>query len=305
MKRFSPTWNPVRLIQRFGRVDRIGTEHDVIHLHNMWPDTAVDADLSLTERLNRRIQTFHDLIGLDSRLLSDAERLNANAMYRIYEGKELPEIDDGLDDVAANQRAIALLQRIQEDDPDLWRTVTSLPDGIRSALAVRDGQAEADNSSYAQKRTCDRGSAGTAHLTRNSGCLSLALRQPNGRRNTGTAQRRWNQQLLPPSAVTSSLGPSVLRSSWPPRNASPKLQRNICRMEPTSGSWRRSKPSERTSSAVLAGPAGPGTHGRAATSHGSSALPPAKPTETQPMRVRSMSYAGYSQRTCRPRWRVR
>ena len=150
VKRFSPTWNPVRLIQRFGRVDRIGTEHDVIHLHNMWPDTAVDADLSLTERLNRRIQTFHDLIGLDSRLLSDAERLNANAMYRIYEGKELPEIDDGLDDVAANQRAIALLQRIQEDDPDLWRTVTSLPDGIRSALAVRDGQAEADNSSYAQ-----------------------------------------------------------------------------------------------------------------------------------------------------------
>ena len=32
-------WNPVRLIQRFGRVDRIGSEHDVIHLHNMWPDT--------------------------------------------------------------------------------------------------------------------------------------------------------------------------------------------------------------------------------------------------------------------------
>ena len=143
-------WNPVRLIQRFGRVDRIGTEHEIIHLHNMWPDTAVDAGLSLTGRLNRRIQTFHDLIGLDSRLLSDAERLNANAMYRIYEGKELPELDDGLDDVAANQRAIALLQRIQEDDPDLWRTITSLPDGIRSALAVRFGHAEFDNSSYAQ-----------------------------------------------------------------------------------------------------------------------------------------------------------
>ena len=38
-------WNPVRLIQRFGRVDRIGTEHEVINLHNMWPDTAVDAGL--------------------------------------------------------------------------------------------------------------------------------------------------------------------------------------------------------------------------------------------------------------------
>ena len=106
-------WNPVRLIQRFGRVDRIGTEHEVIHLQNMWPDTAVDAGLSLTETLGRRIQTFHDLIGLDSRLLSEAERLNANAMYRIYEGKELPDLNDGLDEIAANQRAIALLQRIQ------------------------------------------------------------------------------------------------------------------------------------------------------------------------------------------------
>ncbi len=140
-------WNPVRLIQRFGRVDRIGTEHGVINLHNMWPDVAVDAELSLTERLLRRIQSFHDLIGLDSKLLSDAERLNAGAMYRIYEGKQLPEIDDGLDEIAANQRAVALLQRIQDDDPDLWRTITALPDGIRSALWTRPKRAETANES--------------------------------------------------------------------------------------------------------------------------------------------------------------
>ena len=143
-------WNPVRLIQRFGRVDRIGTEHEVINLHNMWPDVAVDAELLLTQRLHRRIQSFHDLIGLDSKLLSDAERLNASAMYRIYEGKTLPEMDDGLDEVAANQRAITLLQRIQEDDPDLWRTITHLPDGIRSALSARTQQPSAVNDRYAQ-----------------------------------------------------------------------------------------------------------------------------------------------------------
>ena len=130
-------WNPVRLIQRFGRIDRIGTEHDVINLHNMWPDTEVDAELDLTDRLHNRIQSFHNLIGLDSKLLSDAERLNDDAMYRIYEGKELPDMDDGLDEVAANQRAIALLQRIQDGDPDLWETITNLPDGIRSALHAR------------------------------------------------------------------------------------------------------------------------------------------------------------------------
>ena len=129
-------WNPVRLIQRFGRIDRIGSEHDVIHLHNMWPDTAVDEELDLTERLHNRIQSFHDLIGLDSKLLSDAERLNENEMYAIYNG-DMPEAEDGLDEVAANQRAIALLQRIQDSDPDLWKTITNLPDGIRSALSAR------------------------------------------------------------------------------------------------------------------------------------------------------------------------
>ena len=127
-------WNPVRLIQRFGRVDRIGSEHDVIHLHNMWPDTDVDAELELTDRLSNRIQSFHDLIGLDSKLLSESERLNVDDMYRIYIDKELPDEDDVLDEVAANQRAVALLQRIQHDDPELWHAVVNLPDGIRSAL---------------------------------------------------------------------------------------------------------------------------------------------------------------------------
>ena len=143
-------WNPVRLIQRFGRVDRIGTEHQVINLHNMWPDIAVDAELSLTERLRGRIQSFHDLIGLDSKLLSDSERLNTGAMYRIYQEKALPEMEDGLDEVAANQRAITLLQRIQEEDPGLWQTITELPDGIRSALSVGGEQPEAANEQYAQ-----------------------------------------------------------------------------------------------------------------------------------------------------------
>ena len=129
-------WNPVRLIQRFGRVDRIGTTHEVINLHNMWPDREVDAELSLTERLHNRIQSFHDIIGLDSKLLSEAERLNVGAMYRIYRDKQMPEIEDGLDEVAANQRGITVLQRIQDEDQDLWRIITNMPDGIRSALQV-------------------------------------------------------------------------------------------------------------------------------------------------------------------------
>lgn len=143
-------WNPVRLIQRFGRVDRIGTEHDRIFLHNMWPDTDVDAELALTDRLTNRIQAFHDVIGLDNKLLSESERLNQEAMYRIYREKELPEIDDGFDELAVNQRAISLLQRIQEEDEELWQTIENLPDGIRSALTVEVVEDDGYAGKYAQ-----------------------------------------------------------------------------------------------------------------------------------------------------------
>lgn len=129
-------WNPVRLIQRFGRVDRIGSMHSRIYLHSMWPDLAVDAGLALTDRLRSRIQLFHDVIGLDNRLLTASERLNSNAMFRVYVGQELPDLDDGLDDVSIQQRAAALLQRIRHDDPELWTLITNLPDGIRAAVVA-------------------------------------------------------------------------------------------------------------------------------------------------------------------------
>ena len=133
-------WNPVRLIQRFGRVDRIGSPHEEIHLHNMLPDMELDESLGLTSRLGDRIQGMHDLIGLDNRILSETERLNPNGIGRIYEEQSLPEEDDEFDELTANQRAIALLQHIKNNDPNLWKTVTELPDGIRSALPCRTDQ---------------------------------------------------------------------------------------------------------------------------------------------------------------------
>ena len=108
-------WNPVRLIQRFGRVDRIGSPHEEIHLHNMLPDMELDESLGLTSRLGDRIQGMHDLIGLDNRILSETERLNPNGIGRIYEEQSLPEEDDEFDELTANQRAIALLAQAPDD----------------------------------------------------------------------------------------------------------------------------------------------------------------------------------------------
>jgi len=67
-------WNPVRLIQRFGRIDRIGSEHEVIFAYNFLPEAGIDKNLGLKERLHNRIQEIHDTIGEDSQILDETER---------------------------------------------------------------------------------------------------------------------------------------------------------------------------------------------------------------------------------------
>src|SRR5208337_1900835 len=78
-------WNPVRLIQRFGRIDRIGSEHDVIWGFNFLPETELDKNLGLKDKLESRIREIHETIGLDAAVLESSEQLNPEAMYAIYE----------------------------------------------------------------------------------------------------------------------------------------------------------------------------------------------------------------------------
>ena len=78
-------WNPVRIIQRFGRIDHIGSEHDNIYGFNFLPEIALDRHLSLHEIVHNRIQEIHDTIGEDAIILDSSEQINTDAMYAIYE----------------------------------------------------------------------------------------------------------------------------------------------------------------------------------------------------------------------------
>jgi superfamily II DNA/RNA helicase len=68
-------WNPVRLIQRFGRIDRIGTENERIWGFNFLPETELEKGLGLHEILRRRISEIHESIGEDAAILTKTSRL--------------------------------------------------------------------------------------------------------------------------------------------------------------------------------------------------------------------------------------
>lgn len=126
-------WNPVTIIQRYGRIDRITTQHEVIRLHNMLPDAGVDQQLDLTGKLGSRAQAFHDFIGLDAAILQQTELVNRESIYAIYD-REMPELDDRLDGATLAQEANAILNGIRREQPDLWNQLLNMPDGLRAAL---------------------------------------------------------------------------------------------------------------------------------------------------------------------------
>ena len=89
-------WNPVRIIQRFGRIDRIGSTNGHIQLVNFWPDISLDEYINLKERVESRM-VIADLAGVgDDNILDPA---SADAAYRKEQLRKLQDEVVELEDV--------------------------------------------------------------------------------------------------------------------------------------------------------------------------------------------------------------
>lgn len=126
-------WNPVRLIQRFGRIDRIGSDHDTVFGVNFLPEINIERNLKLQEKLERRIREIHASIGEDSAILDPSEQINEQAMYAIYQEKaeNLSLFEE--DELLSVNEAEEILRHLKVDDPIEYERIANLRDGIRSA----------------------------------------------------------------------------------------------------------------------------------------------------------------------------
>ena len=132
-------WNPVRLIQRFGRIDRIGTEFEEIYGFNFLPETNIEANLHLEEKLKLRIQEIHETIGEDAAILSPTETLNEEAIYAVYSGdaKSLSWFEEDIQDkLVSLSEAEEMLRQLRQERPDEYKRISELRNGIRSGMEV-------------------------------------------------------------------------------------------------------------------------------------------------------------------------
>jgi len=131
-------WNPVRLIQRFGRIDRIGSRHDHIFGYNFLPEAGLEAGLGLTEILQRRINEINAILGGDSAILSPKEQLQTEAFIAIYRGDTIERFEETDEDELVDLvEAEELIRQIRNADPMLFARISELSDGVRSTRKDR------------------------------------------------------------------------------------------------------------------------------------------------------------------------
>jgi SNF2 family DNA or RNA helicase len=137
-------WNPVRIIQRFGRIDRIGSHNEYIQLVNFWPDITLDEYINLKAKVETKMKIVDMSATGDDNLLSNEEK--ADLDYRKQQLKRLQEevvdIEDmtsgiSIMDLGLNEFRLDLLDYIK-NNPDLDKT----PFGLHSVAPTNEDAPE-------------------------------------------------------------------------------------------------------------------------------------------------------------------
>ncbi len=131
-------WNPVRIIQRFGRVDRIGSRNASIQLVNYWPDISLDEYINLKERVENRMMIA------DVTATGDDNVLNAQANDVAYRKEQLRRLQDeviemedlktgvSITDLGLNDFRMDLLGYLKSNGE-----LSSLPNGMHTVVPAQ------------------------------------------------------------------------------------------------------------------------------------------------------------------------
>lgn len=116
-------WNPTRIMQRVGRINRVGTEFDRIFVYNFFPTAQTKEHMPLEERILEKIQAFHDTLGEDFKYLSDDEEVSPKKLFN-----DLTKDMDGEEESTNPELAyLAIIRQIRDNDPQLFAQIKMLP----------------------------------------------------------------------------------------------------------------------------------------------------------------------------------
>ena len=137
-------WNPVRIIQRFGRIDRIGSRNECIQLVNFWPDMDLDEYINLKGRVETRMKISVMTSTGDDGLINQEEK--GDLEYRRQQLKRLQEevvdIEDmssgiSIMDLGLNEFRLDLLEYVKNNGD-----MDKKPKGMHAVVSATEGLSE-------------------------------------------------------------------------------------------------------------------------------------------------------------------
>jgi superfamily II DNA or RNA helicase len=129
---FDLPWAIIKLVQRAGRVDRVGQEASEVLVYSFFHDE-VEPVLNLRSAIRTRLKNIAQAIGNDEKFFGDKSEINA--IEDLANGK-IPDEEE--DDVDAVSKAFEVWLKLETENPELARRIASLPNLVYSTRAKRD-----------------------------------------------------------------------------------------------------------------------------------------------------------------------
>jgi len=114
---YDTPWNATRLMQRIGRVNRIGSEATQIHIFNFFPTAKVDKDIELEKKAMMKLTAFHAALGEDSGIYSPDEEFSTFGLFD-------KDPDDERDEKLSY---LFEIRKIKEEQPEFFKKIKNMP----------------------------------------------------------------------------------------------------------------------------------------------------------------------------------
>jgi len=124
-------WNPTRMMQRVGRINRVDTKFGKIYTFNFFPSKQSNDLIKLKEAAAAKIHAFITLLGNDARLLTENEEIESHELFNRLGSKETIIGEDEAQE--SDLKYLKVIKDVREDHPDLFARIKSLPKKARTA----------------------------------------------------------------------------------------------------------------------------------------------------------------------------
>ena len=135
-------WNPTRMMQRVGRINRLSQTKKEIHIFNFFPTEQANDELALEEAAKGKIHAFLTLLGGDADLLTDGEPIDSHALFEKLHDQKILTGEDPSEAQNSELKYLQVIRDIRKQEPELFEKIKTLPKKARTARTADSGLLE-------------------------------------------------------------------------------------------------------------------------------------------------------------------